>query len=238
MVLCVIHLVSLEEDWMTQTPDPQLDPEPPAVAAPPDAPVATEARPGKTTGTRGKIIIVGAAVAVAALGGGAIWGGVVTSHDNTVAGALQAHVSQLEGRVTALQGQLARARRTAAQASQAAQSATTTAQAKAAAQYASRMTSLAAAERRVAAQQKALRAALGQVQASAISADGVYVVGSDIKPGIWHTSGGGQCYYAILNSTNTSDIIDNNNFTGPDTVDVSGAHAFDISGGCTWVRTG
>lgn len=73
-----------------------------------------------------------------------------------------------------------------------------------------------------------------QGQATQINQDGVYVVGQDIPGGTWHTSGGSQCYEATLNSTNTSDIIDNNNFTGPDTVGLSGAKAFEISGGCTW----
>jgi len=75
--------------------------------------------------------------------------------------------------------------------------------------------------------------------ANTISQDGVYVVGQDIKAGTYHTPGdGGQgddaCYYATLGSTNTSNILDNNNFDGPETVDVSGAAAFQISGGCTW----
>jgi hypothetical protein len=74
--------------------------------------------------------------------------------------------------------------------------------------------------------------------ATQISQDGVYVVGTDIPGGTWHTSGGSQCYEASLNSTNTSDIINNNNFTGPDTVDLTGAKAFDISGGCTWTHEG
>ena len=73
-----------------------------------------------------------------------------------------------------------------------------------------------------------------QGQATQISADGVYVIGTDIAGGTWHTSGGSQCYEATLASTDTSNIIDNNNFTGPDTVSLSGAKAFDISGGCTW----
>lgn len=38
-------------------------------------------------------------------------------------------------------------------------------------------------------------------------------------------------------AADTSNIIDNNN-TGPATVDLSGAYAFDISGGCTWVKIG
>src|SRR5690349_9745632 len=74
--------------------------------------------------------------------------------------------------------------------------------------------------------------------ATQISDDGVYVVGQDIPGGTWHTSGGSQCYEATLASTDTSNIIDNNNFTGPDTVSLAGAKAFDISGGCTWRHEG
>ena len=70
--------------------------------------------------------------------------------------------------------------------------------------------------------------------ATQISDDGVYVIGTDIAGGTWHTSGGSQCYEATLASTDTSNIMDNNNFTGPDTVSLAGAKAFDISGGCTW----
>jgi hypothetical protein len=86
-------------------------------------------------------------------------------------------------------------------------------------------------------------AAEGQLQASQISGDGVYVVGQDIKPGTYHTNGSGNtgqtdCYFATLNSTDTSNIADNNNFDGPETVDVSGAYAFEINGPCTWVRVG
>lgn len=77
-----------------------------------------------------------------------------------------------------------------------------------------------------------------QGEATQISADGVYVVGQDIPDGTWHTSGGAQCYEATLGSTDTSNIIDNNNFTGPDTVSLAGAKAFNISGGCTWRQEG
>ena len=75
-------------------------------------------------------------------------------------------------------------------------------------------------------------------EAIQISADGVYVIGQDIPGGTWHTSGGQQCYEATLGSTDTSNIIDNNNFTGPDTVSLAGAKAFNISGGCTWQQEG
>jgi hypothetical protein len=44
-----------------------------------------------------------------------------------------------------------------------------------------------------------------------------------------------DCYFATLNSTDTTNIADNNNFDGPETVDVSGVYAFQINGPCTWV---
>lgn len=110
-------------------------------------------------------------------------------------------------------------------------------------QYAARLAAVKQQHRTLAREERSVRAEKGQIQASAISADGVYVAGSDITQGIWHTAGdhgvgGQQCYFAKLSSDNTSDIIDNNNFDGPETVDLSGAHAFDISGGCTWVKVG
>lgn len=108
----------------------------------------------------------------------------------------------------------------------------------AARKYAADEAKLVAKEKRLAADEHAVKVFEGQVQASTISDDGVYVVGKDIKAGTWHTGGGGQCYYATLNSTDTSDISDNNNFDGPDTVNVGGAFAFEISGGCSWIRTG
>jgi len=91
-----------------------------------------------------------------------------------------------------------------------------------------------------------LRAEQRVASSSTISQDGVYVVGQDIPPGIYHTAGNGsgsnslnQCYYATLSSDNTGDIIDNNNFGGPETVDLtSGVHAFNISGGCVWRKIG
>jgi hypothetical protein len=76
-----------------------------------------------------------------------------------------------------------------------------------------------------------------QGEATQISESGVYVVGQDIPGGTWHTSGSpsdSSCYYATLNSTDTNDISHNNNFTGPETVDVSGVKAFEINGDCTW----
>ncbi len=120
-----------------------------------------------------------------------------------------------------------------------AQQATATAEAKAKAQYASQMEALKQEQQTLTSEEQTVKTEEGQLQASAISASGVYVVGDDIRSGIWHTNGDGgltdnACYYATLNSTNTFDISDNNNFDGAETVDVSGAYAFQISGPCTW----
>jgi hypothetical protein len=77
---------------------------------------------------------------------------------------------------------------------------------------------------------------------STMSGDGVFVVGQDITPGTYHTTGAvngadGNCYYALLGSTDTSNIIDNNNVTGPATITVGpGVKAVDISGCEVWSR--
>jgi hypothetical protein len=116
-------------------------------------------------------------------------------------------------------------------AQQTAQNATSTANLAAASKYASR-------EAAVQALQRKLQKEQGAIQDNTISADGVYVIGKDIASGTYHTTGGNQCYYATLGSTDTSNILDNNIINGPATVDVSGAYALDISGGCTWVKVG
>jgi hypothetical protein len=84
-----------------------------------------------------------------------------------------------------------------------------------------------------------IAAETGELQASAIRADGEYVVGHDIKPGTWHTVGdgrvsGGLCTYVVLSSANKYSIP--MSFDGPSTVDLSRAYAFEIKGPCTWMR--
>jgi hypothetical protein len=90
-------------------------------------------------------------------------------------------------------------------------------------------------------QSQTIAAEIGELRANTIRADGVYVVGHDIKPGTWHTVGdgsasGGRCAYAAFGSINRSNILEHSNFDGPETVDLSRAYAFEISGPCTWVR--
>jgi hypothetical protein len=164
----------------------------------------------------------------------------------------QAHVSSLTGQVSTLNGQVSTLQGQLTTAQGQAQHATAIAQAKATSDYAARNAALSqtyqSKEAALAAtQQTANREAatlkhdLGQVQANSISADGVYVVGQDIKSGTWHTNGdngvgGSACYFATLNdnSGNINSIANNNNFDGPETVDVSGFYALQISGPCTW----
>jgi uncharacterized phage infection (PIP) family protein YhgE len=142
-------------------------------------------------------------------------------------------VSSLQGQVSTMQSQVQQAQATA-------RNATALANQKASIAWTTRNAQLNQKAATLRQQQASLNAQTGQVAANSISQDGVYVIGKDIKSGVWHTanSGGSQCYYAKLGSTDTSNILDNNNITGPATVDLSGAYAFDISGGCTWVKTG
>lgn len=65
-----------------------------------------------------------------------------------------------------------------------------------------------------------------------IETDGTYVVGVDIVPGIYRMPGGSRCYWARLNSLDTSDIIDNNNSTGPQTVDILSTDRAFLTSGC------
>jgi Protein kinase domain len=76
---------------------------------------------------------------------------------------------------------------------------------------------------------------------STMSQSGVYVTGTDIKRGVYHTAGAttgsGSCYYALLKSTNTHDIIHSNNVTGPATITIRAADkAVDTIGCKPWRR--
>jgi cell division protein FtsB len=194
-----------------------------------------------------------AVLAVVALLAGVGIGGAANSNAGALASArsanasLRGQVSTLHSQVGTLQGQLTTAQ---AQARNAVAAAASAANAKAAVAYATRNAALSQQaatlkqqQATLAQQQQAVKAQMGELQASQISGDGVYVVGKDIKAGVYHTNGSGNtgandCYFATLNSTDTSNIANNNNFDGPETVDVSSAYAFDVNGPCTWVKVG
>ena len=84
-----------------------------------------------------------------------------------------------------------------------------------------------------------IAAEVGELKANTIRADGIFVVGHDIRSGTWHTVGdghlsGGLCRYVVHGSANSSGpgIY----FDGPETLNLSGAYALEISGLCTWIR--
>ena len=87
-----------------------------------------------------------------------------------------------------------------------------------------------------------IAAEIGELKANTIRADGMYVVGHDIKSGTWHTVGdghlsGGLCRYAVVSSASKSNTPPGPiYFDGPWTVHLSGVYGFLISGPCTWTR--
>ena len=149
-------------------------------------------------------------------------------------------IGQLQGTVGTLQSQYQTATQQLSAETNTANHALAVATAKVKAQDAARQAQLNSEAASLRSQQAQLATLTGMTQSNQISQDGVYVIGHDMKGGTWHTGGGSQCYMAVLNSsTNTSDVNNityNDNFNGPNTVNLSGAYAFDISGGCTWVK--
>lgn len=73
------------------------------------------------------------------------------------------------------------------------------------------------------------------IERNTVAGEGIYQVGKDMKPGTYRTKGEMGCYYAILNSPNTSDIADNNNVDGPAIVSLSTGKYFEVSGCADWV---
>jgi carboxypeptidase C (cathepsin A) len=193
---------------------------------PPKAPPPSRRGIKIAAGVVGGLVLLGAGFAAGEAAGRSPIHGyqqqIAQAHRNLTAEQLKLSTEKIT--LTTEQGQVQTAQA-------AAQNAMSTALAQVKAQYKSKLASVQALQRQ-------LRREQGIVQTSTISSDGVYVIGKDIPAGIYHTSGGNQCYYATLASTDTNNINDNNNFNGPETVDVSAAYAFQITGGCTWVKVG
>jgi hypothetical protein len=70
--------------------------------------------------------------------------------------------------------------------------------------------------------------------------DGTRIVGTDIAPGMYKTSGdAGGCYYGLLRSTVNTDVIANDNSDGPMVMQVTAKdYAVQTSGGCNWSKVG
>lgn len=71
---------------------------------------------------------------------------------------------------------------------------------------------------------------------TAMLTDGTYVVGVDVAPGVYRSSGGvsgRECYWKRLSSLDTSDIIDNNRSPGPQTVEIMPADKAFVTSHCS-----
>lgn len=70
---------------------------------------------------------------------------------------------------------------------------------------------------------------------SVIETDGTFLVGTDIAPGLYRTPGSSDCYWARLDSLDTSDIIDNNLSAGQQVVEILPTDRAFLTEGCsTW----
>ncbi len=68
-----------------------------------------------------------------------------------------------------------------------------------------------------------------------LSGEGMYAVGSDMKPGTYKSAGHRDCYYAVLNSSDTNDIATNNIVSGPAFVTVHPGQYFETTRCADWV---
>jgi len=73
-----------------------------------------------------------------------------------------------------------------------------------------------------------------------IETDGTFIVGTDIAPGTYRSSGKYGCYWARLSSFDTGDIIDNNNVNdGPQVVQIRPRHKAFMTRNCgNWQKVG
>lgn len=75
--------------------------------------------------------------------------------------------------------------------------------------------------------------------ANTIPGDGMFLVGTDIAPGVYKANASEGCYWSRLSSLNTSDIIDNNNENGPVVLQVAPSDkALELSGCADFHKVG
>jgi hypothetical protein len=91
------------------------------------------------------------------------------------------------------------------------------------------------AEQDVTKREKAVGIVETTIADNTISGEGMYKVGTDIKAGTYKTAGHPGCYYAVLNSTDTFDIANNNNIDGPAFVTVAAGQYLQLARCADWV---
>lgn len=67
--------------------------------------------------------------------------------------------------------------------------------------------------------------------------DGIWQVGVDFVPGTYRSEGGSRCYWALLGSADTSDIINNGGFTANQTLTIDSPW-FETNGCGVWEKIG
>jgi hypothetical protein len=86
-----------------------------------------------------------------------------------------------------------------------------------------RSTALDQRESAVAAREKAVGTQEATVAANTIPGNGTFLVGKDVKPGTYRTTGpktGGSCYWQRSGDASGTNIIANDNLSGPGVVDI------------------
>lgn len=172
-----------------------------------------------------------------------------SSSTNTHSGELKtanAKVASLSGELSTTKSTLAatQQRLSAAQSAStnAVQAATAQVRAQDAAtrhQLAARKAALDARQSKLAALQAKVSGQVAAYNANSIPGDGEFLVGRQVKPGIYQAAASPGCYWARLSSLNTQDIIDNNNVDGPTTVQILASDtAFQTQGCATFHKIG
>lgn len=75
-----------------------------------------------------------------------------------------------------------------------------------------------------------------QAERNTIPGDGIFAVGSDIRPGLYKSTDNFGCYWARLSSFDTFDIIDNGNTDGPLVLQVRSTDVAIELSGCSDLR--
>ncbi|MDP9883100.1 hypothetical protein J2W21_000590 [Sinomonas atrocyanea] len=108
---------------------------------------------------------------------------------------------------------------------------------------ASAQASIQARESAVAQGEQELKSAQAVVSQNQMTG-GVYVVGRDVQPGVYRTTGpdgsnGAGCYYAWKTGTDSkADIVDNNITSGVATATLENGQVFEVTGCASWTKVG
>lgn len=152
---------------------------------------------------------------------------------------LTSQLDSVKSTLTQTQGEVAAANQKAADAVQAATAQVKAHDAATRRKLAATKSSLDAQASRLKALQRKVTGEVHAYNANSIPGTGEFLVGKEIKPGIYHANASAGCYWSRLASLSTSNIIDNNNVDGPVTIQISASDtAFEDQGCATWHKIG